>query len=166
MRVVRLQHRLPAITARQQRCRCRRGFTLIEAALTTVIIGVGVLALLQLLAAGTMSNVASTKLTTATNLANNINEWSLRLRYDELRDAFNNKTFDPPKDALGNNLPDFSGWTQVVDVHYVDPNRITLAVADTQVEPTSRVSVRIEHNGKMIHETCWLVTASEWPPPP
>lgn len=52
----------------------RRGFTLIEAALAILIIGVGVTALLELLAAGTMSNSAGTELTTAINLANNIHE--------------------------------------------------------------------------------------------
>ena len=34
----------------------RAGFTLMEAALVTVLVGVGVVATLQLLAAGTMSN--------------------------------------------------------------------------------------------------------------
>jgi prepilin-type N-terminal cleavage/methylation domain-containing protein len=52
----------------------RRGFTLIESALAILIIGVGVTALLELLAAGTMSNSAGTELTTAINLANNIHE--------------------------------------------------------------------------------------------
>lgn len=52
----------------------RRGFTLIEAALAILIVGVGVTALLELLAAGTMSNSAGTELTTAINLANNIHE--------------------------------------------------------------------------------------------
>jgi Tfp pilus assembly protein PilV len=52
----------------------RRGFTLIEAALAILIIGVGVTALLELLTAGTMSNSAGTELTTAINLANNIHE--------------------------------------------------------------------------------------------
>jgi len=59
----------------------RRGFTLIEAAMVTVIIGVGVVAMLQLLAAGTVSNSEGTELTTAINLANNIREMSLGLAY-------------------------------------------------------------------------------------
>src|SRR5690349_6272577 len=47
------------------------GFTLVEAALTMVIIGTGVVAMLQLLAAGTMSNSSAAELTTAVQLANN-----------------------------------------------------------------------------------------------
>src|SRR4029079_2970899 len=59
----------------------RRGFTLIEAAMVTVIIGVGVVAMLQLLAAGPVSNSEGTELTTAINLANNVREMSLGLAY-------------------------------------------------------------------------------------
>jgi type II secretory pathway pseudopilin PulG len=58
-----------------------RGFTLIEAAIVTVIIGVGVVGMLELLAAGTQSNSDGTELTTAINLANNIREMSLGLAY-------------------------------------------------------------------------------------
>jgi hypothetical protein len=46
-----------------------------------VIIGVGVVAMLQLLAAGTVSNSEGTELTTAINLANNVREMSLGLAY-------------------------------------------------------------------------------------
>ena len=49
--------------------------------MVTVIIGVGVVAMLQLLAAGTVSNAEGTELTTAINLANNIREASLGLAY-------------------------------------------------------------------------------------
>ena len=59
----------------------RRGFTLIEAAMVTVIIGLGVVGMLELLAAGTVSNSEGTELTTAINLANNVREMSLGLAY-------------------------------------------------------------------------------------
>ena len=71
----------------------RRGFTLIEAAMVTVIIGVGVVSMLQLLAAGTMSNSEGTELTTAINLANNVREMSLGLDY---YDPNTDKTVSPP----------------------------------------------------------------------
>jgi len=64
-------HRNPTTCDRRA---ARRGFTLIEAALAILIVGVGVTALLELLTAGTLSNVAGTELTTAINLANNIHE--------------------------------------------------------------------------------------------
>ena len=150
-------------TGRRNRC---GGFTLIEASITTVIIGVGVLALMELLASGTISNASSTRQTTATNLANNINEWSLRVPYGELFATFNNKNFTTPRNARGLALANFSGWSQVVDVQYVNPDRITVAVADSQLEPTARVSVDVQFNAKTVYSTSWIVTASEWPPPP
>jgi hypothetical protein len=52
-----------------------------ETALTTIIVGVGVLAIVELLSAGTSSNIESTDLTTGVNLAKNIRELSLKLAF-------------------------------------------------------------------------------------
>src|SRR5256885_5915585 len=59
----------------------RRGFTLMEASLVTVVIGVGIVAMLQLLASGTMVNGYSNEQTAAVNLANNIHEIATGLPY-------------------------------------------------------------------------------------
>jgi prepilin-type N-terminal cleavage/methylation domain-containing protein len=103
----------------------RRGFTLIEAAMVTVIIGVGVVSMLQLLAAGTLSNSEGTELTTAINLANNVREFSLGLDY---YDPQTDKTVNPPnyqwntKEStvkLYDNIMDLDGstdtWNQTGD---------------------------------------------------
>src|SRR5688572_5057656 len=93
----------------------RQGFTLIEAAIVTVIIGVGIVAMLQLLATGTVSNVEGTKMTTGMNFANSVHELTLSLAfadpttptnwghetgettatYDDI-DDLDGKTFSPP----------------------------------------------------------------------
>ena len=52
-----------------RRTSVRKGFTLIEAALVTTIISFGVLAMLQLLAVGTVSNSDGAEMSTAINLA-------------------------------------------------------------------------------------------------
>src|SRR5258706_12660587 len=52
-----------------------------ETALTTIIVGVGVLAGVELLSAGTSSNMKSPDLTTGVNLAKNIRELSLKLAF-------------------------------------------------------------------------------------
>ena len=57
-------HASPGAAAQRGRS---RGFTLIEAAIVTAIVGIGIVGVLELLAAGSMSNAESTKLTTATN---------------------------------------------------------------------------------------------------
>jgi prepilin-type N-terminal cleavage/methylation domain-containing protein len=59
--------------------RAGRGFTLIETALATVIVGVGVLALLDAQAAFHVSNDWSTHAATGTYLANEIRELTRKL---------------------------------------------------------------------------------------
>jgi prepilin-type N-terminal cleavage/methylation domain-containing protein len=147
----------------------RRGFTLIEAMMVTVIIGVGVMSMLQLLATGTMANGESTELTTAVQLANNINELCVRTKYQNLRTAVATsagRLYDPPIDGRGQPLVGYGGWTQFVTVVYVEPHRLTVAVPDSQVEPTSRVSVEIRRNGKAVYSTSSVVAAAQWPPLP
>src|SRR4051794_8777432 len=51
-----------------------RAFTLVEAMLATVIVGVGTLGMLTLLASGTMANGNANDLMIGLNLANNIRE--------------------------------------------------------------------------------------------
>ena len=139
----------------------RRAFTLIEAMMVTVIIGVGVMAMLQLLAAGTMVNSESTELTTAVNLANNINELAVRTPYADLRTVVGTgtgTTYSPPIDGRGANMTELSGeWVQVVTVKYVLPTNLTFVVPDAQVEPTSQITVRVLRNNKQVHQTSWIV---------
>src|SRR5439155_2149211 len=123
----------------------RRGFTLIEAAIVTVIVGVGIVGMLELMAAGTMANTEATELTTAMGLVSNIHERSLGIAYDQLMTNFNDKTWSPPIDAKANTITSMSNWSQVVDFQYLDPDSIKNAVPDTQPEPTARITVTIKH---------------------
>lgn len=155
--------------------RRRHGFTLIEAALVTCIIGVGVTGMLQLLAAGSVSNASGAELTTGMNLAKNIRELTLGLSFadpltpthwgpesgeslptfDDL-DDFAGAVFSPPIDARRQTLTDHSGWQQTITVHSIDPDRLTLDVTDGS-SPASRVTVVITHNGVFICELSWIV---------
>jgi type II secretory pathway pseudopilin PulG len=139
----------------------RAGFTLIEAAIVTAIVGIGIVGLLELLAAGSMANINSKQLTTAVFLANNVNEMIQGHDYYTLKMNFDNKTYAPPKDGRGINLAGFDNWAQIVDVSYVLPNLLTSAVPDTQVTPTSRVTVKIMVNNEIIYQTQWIVAAPE-----
>ncbi len=70
--------------------RSRRGFTLLETALATVIIGVGVLALVEAQQAFLRSNSWSTQAATATYLANEIRELTRKLpKHDPVNGIFN-----------------------------------------------------------------------------
>ncbi len=145
--------------------RQRRGFTLIEVAIVTVLVGVGIVAVMQLLAAGTVANAESAKLTTAMGLAGNIRERAVRISYNNLFTSFNDRTYSPPIDATGTVLNSFSAWSQVVDVKYVDPNAVTVTVPDTQVEPTAQVTITVRHNNRAVYTTSWLAAAPQWPMP-
>jgi Tfp pilus assembly protein PilV len=140
----------------------RRGFTLIEAAIVTVIVGIGIVAMLELMAAGTMANTESTEVTTAMALANSIHERAMSIPYTDLLTTLDNRTFSPPIDANNNSISGLSTWNQQVDVSYVDPNRITFSVPDTQVEPTARLTVTVNHNQRIVYQMTWLSAASEW----
>src|SRR5215218_3538050 len=80
------------------RSAARRGFTLIEAMIVTVIVGVGIVGMLQLLAAGSMANGDATDVTTAMNLAAHIHERSLATKYSNIM-TLKGASYSPPKDA-------------------------------------------------------------------
>ena len=158
-----------------RRSRPRGGFTLVEAAIVTAIVGIGCVTMLALLAAGTVSNATGTELTTAINLAQSIREMSLGLSfadpttpthwgvesgetsvalYDDL-DDLDGRTFSPPIDARRLPLANSDTWAQRVTVKSVDPNRLTLDVPNGST-PTSRVTVIVSHRGHDVYQTSWL----------
>ena len=168
--------RAPACGAR------RRGFTLMEASLVTVVIGVGVVAMLQLLATGTMVNGYSNEQTTAVNLANNIHEIALGLSFydpdtppkatpswntpenasntafDDILDL-DGKTFNPPLDVQRNSIANYSNWTQQVSVKTVGGDQLTSVRPNTVAEPTALVTVTILHNNKPVYQMSWVAVA-------
>jgi type II secretory pathway pseudopilin PulG len=158
-----------------------RGFTLIEAGMAIVIVGVGIVALMQLFAAGTRANSGATDLTIGSSLANNIREltqslkfsdagspahWGLetgetKLSADDL-DDLDSQSFSPPIDARRTSLAGFSGWTQSIKVESIDPEHLNTVIAHGTVtpdqRPVSRVTVTVLHNGKFVCASDWLVT--------
>jgi type II secretory pathway pseudopilin PulG len=161
------------------RLRNRRGFTLIEAALTTIIVGVGGVAMLGLLAAGTAANGDGAEMTTAVNLVNDMHELTLGLAfksptqpthwgpeagetlatYDDI-DDLDGQTFMPAIDARRQSLTDFSNWSQSITVQSVDPNNLTYVVPNgtTKIE---RITVSINHSGHFVYAASWLVSTSQ-----
>jgi hypothetical protein len=158
--------------------RRRRGFTLVEAALTTVIIGTGVVAMLELLAAGTMSNGGAAELTTAVNLANNVHEIAIGLPFTSATNPtsttfkdtggpanytyvwdLNGDSYSPPLDIRRNAISNYSSWTQQVTVQSVDPQNLDAVRPNSVTLPTARVTVQILHGAKKVYKGSWLVAA-------
>jgi hypothetical protein len=178
-----------------RRHRQARGFTLIEAALTTVIIGTGVLAIVAAQQAYHFKNNWAGRTSTAVLLANEIRELTLTLPmhdpftgdatvgpeanetsvtdYDDLDDFAGavdagglgmGLTFDPPINALRQQIPDLAGWTQFVEVQSVLPENISSTF--TQPLGTTdlmRVTVTVRYQGpnastpQTISQLSWVV---------
>ena len=148
---------LPTHSASRRLARGRSGFTLIEAAITTVIIGLGVVAMLQLLATGTMVNVRGTEATTAMNLAKNIRERTIQAPFDTLI-GMNGGSFQPPVDSRGVQLNELPEWKQQVAVKVVDPNRLTTNITDPTPQAV-RITATISRNGRVVTDLSWYCFA-------
>jgi hypothetical protein len=148
------------------------------------LIGLGVLAMLELLAAGSVSNAYGTEMTTAVHLANNIHEISLGLAFydpqDTNKDTWNTKeaagitaydnitdldgtSFSPPLDVRRLPMPGYTGWGQRVKVETVAEDQVSSPRPNTMAEPTVRVTATVFHHGRDIYSTSWLAVA---PGPP
>ena len=150
-----------------------RGFTLIESALVTVIVGVGVLAIVGAQQAYHQKNAYAQRVGTALLLANEIRELTMHMprhdpitsqtywgpepnepavqQYDDVDDfdgAGAGGTFDPPIDALRNTVTNMPGWSQLVTVENVLPNFISAATpAPDGSTDLLRVTVQIMYQG-------------------
>jgi len=161
-------------TPKTFRSRSRQGFTLIEAALVTTIISFGVLAMLQLLAVGTVSNNDGAEMSTAINLAKSVRELMIGMPiadpttpthwgaeagenlagYDDI-DDFDGKTYSPPIDARRTTITALNDWSQTITVKTVDPNLLTSTVPNGTTAAV-RVTVNVSHNGKQVTSYSWV----------
>jgi Tfp pilus assembly protein PilV len=170
----------PTSRAPGVRPRRRGGFTLIEAALTTMIVGLGTVAMMGLFTTGVSTANQAANLTTAVDLAENIHEACDRLPFAASNNAWgipngstiatlmtgnsnitwlDGQTFSPPIDATGTSVRSLSGWSQVVSVNSVSPTNVSVnaATKNTATYPMSRVTVTINHGSIQQFQTCWLV---------
>jgi prepilin-type N-terminal cleavage/methylation domain-containing protein len=131
--------------------RVRGGFTLIEVAVATAIVGIGVAALMAALAAGTRTNRSGQQLAQAVFLLQEIREWSLKLPFsdpdpddygnppgsdgwdpqvwvDDLDDLMG-VTYSPPRDGCGQPIASMVGWSQTITLTWRDPDNLTSIVA-------------------------------------
>ena len=157
----------------------RGGFTLIEVAVATAIVGVGVVAMMTSIAANTKANHAGQSLTHAVFLAQEIREWTIKLPFsdpdpgdvgkppgpdssdpqtfvDDLDDLMG-VTYSPPRDGLGNAITYMREWSQTINLTWRDPDSLTTVVSPGTSELVY-VQVEISHQGRTTLTTGWLVT--------
>jgi prepilin-type N-terminal cleavage/methylation domain-containing protein len=159
----------------------RRGFTLIEAALAIVIVGVGVVGVMQLFLACSQQNAGATKISSATLLATHLRETLEGLpftdptsdqssfgvepgesltTYDDI-DDFNGLTFSPPIDINREPLSGFEGVSQRVRIVPVSANKLDgnvdgTAISDTTYTGAARITIQVLASGGLIYELSWL----------
>lgn len=159
----------------------RRGFTLFEAALSTVIVGLGVLGIMQLLAVCTQQNRGGAQLTTAMYLAQCIQETMADLPFNDpsgagfgreeqgglltwndVDDFHGFSTLGgPPIDARRQPLPNLAQYAQTVTVVEVSPNNLSLALPGSDAK---RVTVSITYRRlptdtpAEVYRTSWIRT--------
>ena len=185
----------PRARVRRRQSRRRGGFTLIEASLTTVIVGTGVLAIVAAQQAYHMKNNWATRTTTGMLLANEVREMTFRMplhdpitkkttlgpeadeasvvAFDDLDDFAGvvtsgqgaGTTFDPPINALRQEVGDLAGWSQVVTVESVLPDYIDAPVPQNLgTTGVMRVSVQVffqpidRSQPEPITRLTWVVT--------
>lgn len=160
----------------------RGGFTLIEVAVATAIIGIGVVALLVAIASNTRVNDAGSKLSQAIVLAQELREWTMALPFsdqdpgdkgnppgpdgsdpqvfvDDLDDMMG-VTYSPPRDGEGQALHSLQGWAQTIELTWCDPNDLNAVVTPGESN-VIYAQVHVAFKGRPILTTGWLVTRRE-----
>lgn len=135
----------------------RSAFTLLETALATVIVGVGVLGMMQLLSVCTQQNRGGAQTTTAMYLAQCVQEMLADLPFNDpsgagfgLEETGGLLTWNDvddfhglstsPLDSRRNAIPDLSQYTQVIDVREVSPSNLSLQLPGSDCK---QITVRI-----------------------
>ena len=133
------------------------GFTLVEVAVATAIIGVGVSALLVSVGAGTRVNDDAQKLTQATFLAGEVREWASNQTFANLTALPSPTTYTPPHDGGGNVIADMANWSQKVTITARNPADLSASVT-AGTSDIVNVDVRISFRGCEYLATSFLVT--------
>jgi prepilin-type N-terminal cleavage/methylation domain-containing protein len=137
---------------RTNRSTRRSGFTLLEVAIATIIIAIGITALLTASASCTKVNAAGEELTTATFLAQEIREYCAGLDPCDVKLA---GSYCPPVDASLTQMTGLTDWKQSITLQYKNPGDLSDSATATDVR---YVSVTVKHNDANVLTTSWLVT--------
>jgi len=164
-----------------RRSPARSAFTLIEALVATVLVGLGISALMITTQSGTQVCAHTRDLTEAIYLASEVRERTLKLPFkdpitpdnppgpdegedpqvevDDLDDLMN-VTYSPPKDAMGRTIEGMADWSQTIMLTWRDKDNLASTVDPGDSEMVY-VQVGIYHKGKKVLSTGWLIVGNE-----
>jgi len=135
----------------------RGGFSLIEALIAAILIGLVVASLVAANIAFTKANAAGTDLSTAEFLIEQIRERSISVNYDDLYglEHFDGVTFSPPINADGESLNAFAAFSEQITVENISKNdfeQVVLFDSSSFIRITAKVSL----NSREISSASWI----------
>ncbi|MHC4292824.1 MAG: type IV pilus modification PilV family protein [Planctomycetota bacterium] len=132
----------------------RNGFTLVEILFAVVLIGLSVVGLVASNISFTQANGFGADLSTAEFLVQQIRESTAMVKYSNLF-SLDGISYNPPKGANGEDLTDFSQFTQHVTIENVDDSDFENVVADHSSNFV-KVTVTVQLNSDEISSSSWI----------
>lgn len=134
----------------------RSGFTLIEAMLAVMIVGIGIAALMQVFTTGTMVNQYGDQLSKAVFLAEELRSMTDDVAYFDDVAAFDEQSFsgvDSNGDPVAG-LDDFQQSFVVVELYPINFTKAN--PIGSGPEELLRLTVNVSHNGNPVTSMSWL----------
>ncbi len=133
--------------------RNRRGFTIIEAAIATIIIGIGVTAMMTLFGTCTKVSDFSSKMSTGIFLAEQMRNMTDEVSYANLP-ALNGAVYNGA-DSDGNPVDGLSGYSQELTVQSVNWQSMANALPGSEIVVVTAV---VTHNNQKLSQLSWIRT--------
>ncbi len=144
------------LTQKYRSARYRRsGFTLIDIMIATLIIGLGMTALMMLMGAGTQVNEYGRDLSSAVFLAEQIRNMTEEMSYDDLA-ALNGQAFTGC-DGNGNPVSGLEHYSQSILVEPINP--ATMTPWTNPDPPACRITVTVSQGNTRLSRMSWLRVA-------
>jgi len=178
-----MTHRLESTAVDKPTGVGRRGFTLIEAVMSMLVVGLMLVASLNTVGASKIAQSRNAEQTVGPMLAEDLMAEILNQYYEEPIDAVqfgreagetggDRSTWDdvddydgwsksPPKNKDGSDIPDLADWGRKVTVVFVDSGLVNTTTSDIGHK---RIKVTVTHKGRVVAEL-WGLRTSGWPDP-
>ncbi len=138
---------------KKQRSPLTTGFSLIEAMIAVLLVGLVVTALMLSNGSLTKVNAAGVDISTAEFIIEQMREHVAALPYADLAALAAASPYSPPVDVNRNALVQFAAFSQQVTVQAVSPADLTTPQAGSDF---SRVTVSVLLNGSPINSATWI----------
>ncbi len=138
---------------KKQKSPLTKGFSLIEAMIAVLLVGLVVTALMLSNGSLTKVNAAGVDLSTAEFLTEQMREYVVALPYANLTALAAASPYSPPIDVNGNALTQFTAFSQQVTVQAVSPADLITPQGGSDF---SRVTVSVLLNGSPINSATWI----------